>query len=344
MRRCLAISAVGLAALASSVATARADEAPPAEASRRSSETIVVVSEPGDAFGLRLVAELETLGFRATIVAPTENASRASLESVARAKNAIAAIRGVASERGVEVWIADRVTGKTVLREMVRGDDGHEPDDALALRTVELFRASLLEASLPTPLRGEVPATPALRARLQVPALAPPPESPPMLRLAVAPALLFSPGGFGPAVSLTVGLGFMPSEHVGASAFIAVPIVKPSQNPSAPISLTPIVGGGAIRFALTERGARWTPTIDGGIAVIGLEANGAGATSASGINAAPYLSIGAGYAVSKNLRLRADVLAAMLASAAKIENDGQPIATWGKPIVMPSLGVDCGWF
>src|SRR5262249_5220500 len=144
---------------------ARADEAIDEAAS-----TIVVVCGPGDHFGLRVIAELEALGFRALIIDPLdEAASRASLEATARKAGAIAAIRAVPSARGVEVWIADRVTGKTVLREVASDDGALDGEGALALRAVELLRASLLEVALPAPPPGEVPATPEIRAKMQLP-------------------------------------------------------------------------------------------------------------------------------------------------------------------------------
>ncbi len=92
------------------------------------------------------------------------------------------------SERGVEIWIADRVTGKTVLREMA--DDGGTPDRdaALALRAVELLRASLLEVGLPAPPPGEVPATPEIREKLRVRA----PDTPPAPAQRPSPALHLS--------------------------------------------------------------------------------------------------------------------------------------------------------
>ncbi|WP_437958418.1 hypothetical protein WME76_01335 [Sorangium sp. So ce119] len=187
---------------------ARADDA-----REEAPSIIAVVCPPGDRFGLRVVAELESLGFRAAILDPAADApaSRVSLEASARDAGAIAAIRAVPSGRGVEVWIADRVTGKTVLREMAGDAGAPDRDAALALRVVELLRASLLEAALPAPPPGELPATPEIREKLRVPAPAaladaPPPPPSPALRVALAPGALLSPGGLGAAASLDLGV------------------------------------------------------------------------------------------------------------------------------------------
>jgi hypothetical protein len=72
------------------------------------------------------------------------------LQRIAREKKAAAAIRLVKSseknEAGVELWIVDRVTGKTTYRQLEvksRYDSGATID--VAVRTVEALRASLLE-------------------------------------------------------------------------------------------------------------------------------------------------------------------------------------------------------
>jgi hypothetical protein len=100
--------------------------------------------------GVRLRAELVSLGFEVELaLAPEVEPSRASLEQAAREAGAVAALRVRASRAGVEVWVMDRVTSKTVLREVVftGGDD----EGLVAVRAVELLRASLLEVALPGP-------------------------------------------------------------------------------------------------------------------------------------------------------------------------------------------------
>lgn len=100
--------------------------------------------------GVRLRAELVSLGFEVELApAPEVEPSRASLEQAAREAGAVAALRVRASRAGVEVWVMDRVTSKTVLREVVftGGDD----EGLVAVRAVELLRASLLEVALPGP-------------------------------------------------------------------------------------------------------------------------------------------------------------------------------------------------
>ena len=316
-----------LLAAASFPPRARADEAPAIEAN---AATIAVLCAPGDRFGLRLVAELESLGFRAVVLDPsTEPASRAALEASARGAGAIAAIRAVPSERGVEVWIADRVTGKTVLRDPANDRGTPELDDALALRVVELLRASLLEIALPTPSRGEVPATPEIREKMRVPeqidAAPPSPRSPPRLRLSLAPGLLLSPGGFGGSGSLALGLDWMPSDHLGLCALAAIPLTSARvEGSQGSADLTVFLAGGGARFLFASRASAWSPSTDLGLLAVSLHSAGTAgagfvASSPSTVTAAPFARVGLAFAPTPTLRLRADLLAGVVVPAASIQ-------------------------
>ncbi|WP_129347455.1 hypothetical protein [Sorangium cellulosum] len=275
---------------------------------------------------------------------------RASLEASAREVGALAAIRAVPSERGVEVWIADRVTGKTVLREME--DDGGTPDRdaALALRVVELLRASLLEAALPTPPPGEVPATPEIREKMRVPAPAAPAEGPASaLRLSLAPGVLLSPGGLGATASVGLGLAWMPREHVGVVGLVAIPILGARiERPEGSADLAVLLAGGGVRFAVSTRASRWTSSVDLGASAVWLRSTGvAGAgylgRASSAVTASPFVRLGLADAVTPMFRVRADVLTGMIAHGVSIRFAQREAATWGKPFVLSSAGVDFGW-
>jgi hypothetical protein len=355
------------AALGAHPAPARAEEPAPSAAPARAEEparapggptaeerpaVIAVVAAAADRFGQRVQAELSSLGFQVIRLDPPDApTSRVSLEAAARHEGAVAAIRAVPSARGVEVWITDRVTGKTVLREIVLDAGTPDPESALAIRTVELLRASLLEVALPEAPPGEVPATPALRAQLDLPApgaLAK--RSPPTLRLSLAPGALLSPGGFGPAAALDVGLAWMPGAHVGASAFATVPLTRPRVVGTAGTAdLAALLVGASVRFVFTERESAWAPSLDVGVAALSLSLSGAAsagyrARAASAWTAAPYARLGLAYAVTSLLRLRADLLAGVAADSVAVQLAGHDAATFGRPLVAPSVGVDFGWF
>ena len=313
--------------------------------------TVAIVCRSTDRFGLRLVAEFEALGLRAVVVEPAEPPSRDTLEAMARHEGAIAAIRAVPSERGAEVWVADRVTGKTVIREMVGGSDTPDGEAALALRVVELLRASLLEASsLPTSA-GEVPATAEIDAKLQVPVPGAPIERPPLtVRLSLAPAVLASPGGFPPTASLDFGLTWMPGEHVGFSVFAAIPLTSARiTRAEGNIDLSVPLLGAALRFAFNPAVSRLRPFVDLGVAdvwiqTIDIASAGFLASSPSANTAAPFARIGVTWELMSTLRLRADVLVSAIVQGVSIQADGRDIASWGRPLVLSCAGVDFAWF
>jgi hypothetical protein len=312
---------------------------------------IAVLCAPGDRFGLRLVAELESLGFRAVVLDPsTEPTSHVALEASARRAGAIAAIRAVPSERGVEVWIADRVTGKTVLRDLANDGGTPERDDALALRVVELLRASLLEIALPTPSRGDVPATPEIREKMSVPErIVAAPPSPPRLRLSLAPGLLLSPGGFGGSASLAIGLDWTLSDHVGLCALAAIPLTSARVEGSpGSAALTVLLAGGGARFLFASPRSAWSPSTDLGVLAVSLHSAGTAnpgfiASSPSAVTAAPFARLGLAFAPTPTLRLRADLLGGVVVPAASIQFAAHEIATWGQPLVLSTFGVDFGW-
>ncbi len=330
------------AAIAGSTAVARAQESDPA--------LIVIVGEHGAPFGLRLAAELEVLGFRAAIVDPTaEPASRGSLEAAAREAGAIAAIRAVPSEHGVEIWLTDRVTGKTLLRELT---DAGPDEGAAALRTVELLRASLAEVALAQPTRGEVPEPAGLRERLELPAPdAQPAEAlAPALHVGMAPGVALSPGGFAAAATLGLGLDWMPSDHVGLVALGVLPITGARASAAeGTAELSSFVAGAGLRVAFASPTSRWAPSIDAGFAAVWIRAAatasaGYSATEASSSTGAAFLRAGLGVALGSRLRLRADVLAASVGRGVTVRFAGREVATWGEPLVVPSLGAELGFF
>lgn len=127
----------------------------------------VFVSGPADEQALeiktRLRAELAGAGFESVSVQLTVE-GHDSVEDAARRTGSVAAI-GVNRFGGVdaEVWVADRVTGKTVLRRVAVQSLTADAAAIFAIRAVELLKASLLELEESHPPRGDVQATPEMR-------------------------------------------------------------------------------------------------------------------------------------------------------------------------------------
>jgi hypothetical protein len=343
VRRLVAALVLACAAFVSRAPHARAQTSP---------SVIAILCDPGDRFGRRVAAELEALGFRAVLVdAATAPTSRASLEASARKAGAMAAMRAVPSEHGVEVWIADRVTGKTVLRQVSTDGGAPDPEAALAIRAVELLRASLLEVTLPSAPAGEIAGTDELREMMQLPSY-PEPEKTviPRLRFSLAPGVLASPGGAGVAASLDVGVAWMPSEHVGVAAFAGIPLTRPKvEGAAGSVDLSAVLAGAAVRFLFTTRASTWAPTADLGLMAVWLKSSGTSKTGGDGgdssaVTAAPFARAGLAFAPGSQLRLRTDLLVGVIGQGVSLRVAGEEMATWGKPFFLGSAGIDFGWF
>lgn len=109
---------------------------------------------------VRLRGELVAAGFDAEVRDLTLGADvRGSLEKLAPASagaaTALVAIVASADPGSAELWVIDRVTGKTVVRGVNAGaTDPPRMAEVLSVRAVELLRASFLELAISTPPPG----------------------------------------------------------------------------------------------------------------------------------------------------------------------------------------------
>jgi hypothetical protein len=197
-------SAVGLPGPRSSSAA----ELSPAPAPR----VLLVVEQADDPFANRLRAELSSLGLTVLTLEPWRSGIRVeTLEGAARAEGAAAAIRTVPSRKGVEIWMADQVTGRPLLRQMVVDESPGGPNQSLvALQTAELMRTSLLARPLPPPAAAPPVAD-------IVAASPPPPPSPGAaaseIGIGMGVGTLYSPGGVGTALQVWLTLHRLTGRH-----------------------------------------------------------------------------------------------------------------------------------
>jgi hypothetical protein len=346
--RDLAAACGVLVALALACGDARAAGAP---------RIVILAPDRGDRVSLRLQAELKALHFEVPEVAlAPDPPSRQRLEEAARASDAVAAVRIVPSSAGVEVWIVDRMTGKTVLREMVTDDVQSSAGVAtIALRVVELLRASLMELDAPRAPEGEVRPPPLIRRWMTPPATpaASPAESPPALAptfsLELGPALVLSPGGLSPAGDLNAAVHLRPAEGLGASVVALIPVVPslvrgPEGVTAARIGLL----GAAFRWVFASPGSAWAPTAGAGLTLIWLHLDSAPApgftgTSANLVTFAAFARVGLGVTIVPRLRLRADVLGGLVNARPVVKFGDRTAAVWGNPFVAPTLGLEVAW-
>jgi len=165
---------------------------------------------------VRLKGELISAGFETEILEGADAAgsaagdSRARLEQLAarRGADAVVAIVGDLSPDSVEVWVIDKVTGKSVVRRVPFEPSATRASETLAIRAIELLRSSFLEIDLAAHDRRNEPGTappPAVVAFVETERLARHPER---FGVEVGGAGVMSLDGVGPALLPLVRFGW----------------------------------------------------------------------------------------------------------------------------------------
>jgi hypothetical protein len=294
---------------------------------------VVVLVEPGgEALAGRVQAELRALGFGVQTASPTDSGAGA-LESTARAAHAAAAIRIVRSDQRAQVWVADRITGKTLLRELEVAP-GEDPESVLAIRAVELLRASLLEVEASHPSRGEVKPSVVVRRVVATTHAAPePPEPTFALAVGFGPQLMPT---MSPSLHALVAAAWMPSRF-GLEATLLLPVL-PGEVCAAEGCARVTAGllAGGLRVAWTSDVARIHPELGAGFAGGLLHAEGTpvapfvAASSNAGVVAA-YVRLGVSVSLSRHFRLGLDSMIGSALPPTPIRFSGQEVGRWGGP-------------
>jgi hypothetical protein len=159
----------------------------------------------------RVQGELGAAGFHVVVAAAAASAARADVETAGGELAPVGAfaivVRVEGGERVAEIWVSDRVRGRTIVESarLTKADHGRE-SEVLAVRAVELLRASLAELWLQPP----APPAPAPPAATQAHSDAAPPPR------AGAPAAT-GRASFAAGIGLGAGVGVMMSTRdVGA--------------------------------------------------------------------------------------------------------------------------------
>jgi len=240
----------------------------------------VAIVRPADAVAIeavtRIQGELVSVGFEVTVLVRSgQSDPRREVETAAREQGADAALSIVdtAEAHSADVWIADRLTGKTVVKHLeVSGTDARA-SAALAVQVVELLRGSLLDllfrrtgAGVPDP-----PRRPEVTKWIQGAA-----EPAPWFGLEAGPAVLHSFAGIGPALMANVRVGYRFDASWVGRVTIALPITRPrvsSELGSATV-------GQSISLAELVRvfrlGAWVRPTMSAGLGAYRVDIGGSG--------------------------------------------------------------------
>ncbi len=245
-------------------------------------DRVVVLSAPGSTLAVRLQAELEALGLDTITDVPPADVSPGALEAIAHEREALATIFLAGGEHVLEIWIADRTTGKTVIRDIpVR--TGSASDDTAVTKTVELLRASLLEVQfqtgsdkLPPALEKLVAPPPPLPQVIELPPLAPLPKLPERLvTIRLGPAIGFGAGGLPPSAQLYAEVVGAVSDVVAVGGELSIPTVPTSfDEPEGSFARSQFWGTAVVELHPVGKRALVDPRFGG---AVGLQiANGEG--------------------------------------------------------------------
>ena len=320
---------------------------------------LLIVDRPRDTFAERIRSEVAGLGLTVVVLEPWRTREPVGpLEEAARGQHAVAAIHMLPSRKGVEVWMADETSGRSLLRQLIVDESAGGPNESLiALQTAELMRTSLLSQARP-------PATPALSgATWSSPGAdsAAPEPSTELAASAVAPAP-------SPRTAVQAGLGVLSSPRMGTPAFQAwlslerrlIPWLAVALDLSGPLYATTIAGPeGSARVGAYSAGAALVAHLDPstsplfatagiGIAAVRLGADGQTAaplvaSSASAITAAGYLRADGGIDLTPAFRLGLRGIVGAAISRVSLRFADNDTGTWGRPFVAGLVLAELRW-
>jgi len=329
----------------------------------RAEQPTLVVLGSGNSVSSRIEAELVALGFHVVHVDGAANTGTpAQLQAAARGANAAAALSLLPSADGVEVWVVDRVTGKTLSRDVVAADARAEPERVIAVRVVELLRASLLELDLPAPPEGEVQPTPELRAAVGLPRVHATPEPEPAaseprpLSAPASPSAFLFDAALGGNTSVgalaitplgALGAFWQPAPHVAVGLRATIPLA--SAQASAPEGSARVATWQMRADARIEPlSARHlvSPFFELGLGLIWFQVVGTRATSPFRVaseqllSAGPDASIGVRWRLSSSWALCSMAGASVAFAKPVVEFAGRHVATLARPLAAWTLGME----
>jgi hypothetical protein len=309
---------------------------------------VAIVGSPQDApLTRQLRVELAGLGFE-TIVHENWSDVDAAGDALQlmRAENVAAVIRTWPDKARVEVWVADPDAGTL----STRGMNPTRPDTTprvLALRAIELLRASLRELETkrqapPEPLPSPIVAAPLDQGPVVIPPAEPPRSARWVVGLGAGPAL--SPGGVGVGMIAQPKLQAWPHENWGISATGLVPLGAPRvSDPVGSATVGVFMAGVGPAFRLRPRRGLW---FEAGIGAGGAILRTKGSTSTPftaqadvATQATGYATMELSYAFAGDLALGGNVLVGSLLSPAEIRFAGRSVAKWGAPYAVATLGL-----
>jgi hypothetical protein len=304
---------------------------------------LIVVDATDDPFAERIKAEVSGLGLEVVAIEPWRTGETVeSLDAAGRANQAAAAIRMIPSRKGVEVWMANQPTGRSLLRQLIVDERAGAPNEGLvALQTAELLRTTLLSRSETPPKPPPPPPPPAPEIKT--------PPSPPSGSVDLAGGPLFSPGGGDVVMHGWLTLGWRFAGPLGIALDLSGPMYANTiTGPEGSAKLNAYLGGVSLFVRQEQPGSRFFVVGAAGAAVIRVNAEGTAnaplvASSGSSTAGAIYARADAGFVATRWLRLGGRLVAGAVPQGVPVRFAGNEAALWGRPFLAALVVFDFGW-
>ncbi len=300
---------------------------------------VLTSADEGD-ISVRLRDELGAVGFSAVLAtAPPTEPSANELQRLAESLEVAAAIAVYAQQEALTIWVVDRVTGKVVYRSTPMPADDGDRVRLVALRAVELLRASFRELEQDrSPPGQEVEPAPAARALLR--------PATPRFGFDVGPAIAGAPGGLGPTAHVMAGVRWFLRPRWSLALRGVVP--------TTPGRIDDEEGFARVTIGLVDVGAyvglrpvttRVQPEVGAAVGLAVLRMDGVARAPAQGntdhvLTSSVRLQAGLAVAVHPRLRLRIDGSVGVLAPRPAVVFIDREVGTWGRPYGLGGLSVE----
>jgi hypothetical protein len=352
--RWVALAATLSAAAATSLPSATVQAEPAGSGEPTPRRVLLIVDRADDPFAERIRAEVAGLGLTVVTLEPWRtHATLGPLETVARSQHAVAAIRMVPSRKGVEVWMADETSGRSLLRQLVVDESPGGPNQSLiALQTAELLRTSLLSRpGAPAAPGAPKPTGPSAPAGEALPTLVAGPEAAAGTQLGLDAALgvLFAPRGGSAALQAWLSVRHPIAPRWILALDLSAPLRAASlSGPEGSARVGAYLAGLTLAGRMSRVGSPLLVIAGIGLGVLDLRADGQTnaplqATNASVVTGAIFARADASLEVVRWLRVGLRAVAGVTTSAIKLDFAGNDAGTWGQPFV-GGLGLaDLSW-
>jgi len=323
-------------AVAAAIAAPGAGLAAPEEPDERR-RVLVVVDDPADPFMGRIRAEVALLGVEVVIRKP-----QGPIEASARNERAVAAIRMLPSRRGVEVWMADETSGRSLIRQVVVDDTARGPNQNLiALQTAELLRTSLFARPAPPVDAPAVIVAPA------------PPRASGESQLVSSVGLLYGGGDASSAWQGGLAFQHLWNDRLGVALSLSAPLQRGTMTgPEGTADVGAVTVGPEAVARFESANGRLFMTTGLGAALAIVLATGHPREQASGqlesssstaYTGLAYARVTLGWKLSRWLDAGLNVVAGTTIAGVKVRFAGNAAGEWGMPVLGAAVFAGTRW-